>query len=250
MYEKKGTRKRYKKKGQQLNLTAYLTGGTQGRCCESKQQTSLISLVPFCDDGSSETLNFWSRRAISPCRTWGISSVDDDDVSLVADSFCCFAGDGRFLSQNELLNNLISIYLRLRIYLISGPKSASRHGRNERCNVWFPIGLCKLALTASSSGLFIYTRINNTLAERRAMTFILRLTGCSFKLPMRPPVGGQEYVLKSIFSRAISHFNKVSSGIRRLGLHRISSNLFIFNNFSSATSLFALTKMFWISSQF
>lgn len=80
-----------------------LTGGTQGRCCESKQQTSFINFVPFWEDGSSETLNFWSSRAISPCKTWGISIPEDDDVSLV-DNFCCFAGDGRFLLDMKLCN--------------------------------------------------------------------------------------------------------------------------------------------------
>lgn len=59
---------------------------------------------------------------------------------------------------------------------------------------------------------------------------------------IRPLVGGHEYVLKSIFSRAISHFNKVSSGILRLGLHNISSSLFIFKSFSSEKKLFTFKK--------
>ena len=53
-----------------------LIGGTQGKCLSSKQQTNLITFVLLCDEESRDILNFWSRRAISPCKTCGISVLE------------------------------------------------------------------------------------------------------------------------------------------------------------------------------
>uniref|UniRef100_A0A182UYX3 Uncharacterized protein n=1 Tax=Anopheles merus TaxID=30066 RepID=A0A182UYX3_ANOME len=94
-------------------------------------------------------------------------------------------------------------------FLISGPNSASRQGRKVRCRVWLPVAACRLLETASTSGLFV----------------------------------GVSRIDPSWLVNAASHLCSVSSGMRTLGLLRISSNRFIFAILSiSSFSIFAIIR--------
>lgn len=109
--------------------TLTLTGGTLGKHLSSRQQIKRIALLLFWAVVSSLTLNFVSRRAISPCNTCGTSCSNGDDFS----SRCGFLGATG--AQ------------------ISVPKSSSKLGLNVRCSVWLANGLCSVVLMTSSSGL-------------------------------------------------------------------------------------------------
>uniref|UniRef100_A0A8W7P8F3 Uncharacterized protein n=1 Tax=Anopheles coluzzii TaxID=1518534 RepID=A0A8W7P8F3_ANOCL len=92
---------------------------------------------------------------------------------------------------------------------MSGPNSASRQGRKVRCRVWLPVAACRLLETASTSGLFV----------------------------------GVSRIDPSWLVSAASHLCSVSSGMRTLGLLRISSNRFIFAILSiSSFSIFAIIR--------